>query len=110
MAFITRLTNMGGVFSLLLKQAWPFISLGILTFTLDSPRYYYSKGLINEGDESLSRLLDAPIDDPTVQLHRNEPLAAIRIENSESERLSLKILFTIPDRTETKVIQRVWLS
>lgn len=86
------------------------VALLVLSFVMDSPRWYYVKGRNAEGDESLCRLHGKPIDDVVVQRQRSEMLAAVRIESADTERLTLKKLFTFPDKTETKVPTRVWLS
>jgi hypothetical protein len=49
----------------------------------DTPRWYYSKGRIVEGDEVLSRLFARSIDDPQVQQQKQEILDTVKLEFEE---------------------------
>lgn len=89
---------------------WLVISLAILHFVKDSPRFYYSKFRIAEGDDSLMRLHGKPIDDPEVSRQRSQILASVRIEKADAELLTWKSMFTFRDKTNTKVKTRIWLS
>lgn len=53
--------------------------IGFLTLP-DTPRWYYSKGRIVEGDRVLARLFDLPQESEEVQRQRNEILETIRLE------------------------------
>ncbi|KAK0183854.1 hypothetical protein F5146DRAFT_1146719 [Armillaria mellea] len=95
---------------------------------LESPRWLYAKGRIQEGDASLERLCGKSVSDPTVKARRNEILAAIRLEEADTRKITTSAFFR-KDKTEaccnrlsgfpssstlthfqTKVIKRIWIS
>ena len=59
----------------------------------DTPRWYYAKGMIEEGNAVLARLHDLPITDPVVGATRSEILASLELERMDTEGLRLKDLF-----------------
>jgi hypothetical protein len=71
----------------------------------DTPRWYYARDLIEEGDSVLSRLHGLPKDHPDVIHQKNEILDSIRLEEADENRLSLKSL--IWDNTELRVGRRI---
>lgn len=64
---------------------------------------------MEEGDESLERLLGKSISDPELQAQRNEMIAAIRLEEQESLQITFTSMFK-RDTTETKITKRIWIS
>lgn len=75
----------------------------------DTPRWYYVRGRIEEGDETVSRLIDAPIDDPRVHHMRESILASIALEESSKER-GFHILDLVWDRSDLRVGRRIRIS
>jgi hypothetical protein len=59
-----------------------FSGIGIF-FLPDTPRWYYVRGRIEEGDRVLSALHDLPLEDAHVQAQRQEIFEAIELENSQ---------------------------
>ncbi|KAK0450421.1 uncharacterized protein EV420DRAFT_1646647 [Desarmillaria tabescens] len=88
-----------------------FVLVPIIIFhgVLESPRWLYAKGRIQEGDVSLERLCGKSVSDPTVKAQRDEILAAIRLEEADTRRITAASFFR-KDETETKVIKRIWIS
>ncbi|KAH6663991.1 general substrate transporter [Plectosphaerella plurivora] len=83
---------------------------GSMTLLLpDTPRWYYVRGRIQEGDETLSRLIDTPIDDPRVHHMRESILASIALEESSKER-GFHILDLVWDRSDLRVGRRIRIS
>lgn len=64
---------------------------------------------MEEGDESLERLLGKSISDPELQAQRKEMIAAIRLEEQESLQITFTSMFK-RDTTETKITKRIWIS
>lgn len=71
----------------------------------DTPRWYYARGRLDEGDAVLQRLHDLPADHPNVQRQRDEILTTIRLEDEAENRLSL--LSLVWDNTELRVGRRI---
>ncbi|KAK0431360.1 hypothetical protein EV421DRAFT_173462 [Armillaria borealis] len=78
----------------LLSSQAIFVLVPIVIFhgVLESPRWLYAKGRIQEGDTSLERLCGKSVSDPTVKAQRDEILAAIRLEEADT------------------LIKRIWIS
>lgn len=95
----------------LLSSQAIFVLVPIVIFhgVLESPRWLYAKGRIQEGDASLERLCGKSVSDPTVKAQRDEILAAIRLEEADTRRITTASFFR-RDKTETKVIKRIWIS
>jgi len=74
----------------------------------DTPRWYYARGRLAEGDSVLSRLHSLPLEDPKVQHQRSEILDSIALEEHEENKLSLKSL--VWDNTELRVGRRIRIS
>ncbi|KAK0186595.1 general substrate transporter [Armillaria mellea] len=92
---------------LLSSQAiFVLVPIVILHGVLESPRWLYAKGRIQEGDASLERLCGKSVSDPTVKARRNEILAAIRLEEADTRFPSSSTL----THFQTKVIKRIWIS
>lgn len=78
-------------------------------FLPDTPRWYYARGRIAEGDATLARLNNTDINDPFVQETKDRILKVIEIETEASESLHWKQFLTmgIVDHTRLKVYRRL---
>ncbi|EOO01375.1 putative sugar transporter stl1 protein [Phaeoacremonium minimum UCRPA7] len=86
------------------------VCAGGLTLLLpDTPRWYYARGRIAEGDETLGRLIDAPLDDHRVQNMKHAILASIALEEEDKDR-GFKILDLFWDRSDLRVGRRIRIS
>ncbi|KAK1763974.1 general substrate transporter [Phialemonium atrogriseum] len=74
----------------------------------DTPRWYYARGLEKQGDETLSRLFDAPVDDPRVQHMKQSILASIELESKDTHKFDLMSL--VWDRSELRAGRRIRIS
>ena len=79
-----------------------------MAFLPDTPRWYYAKGLNEQGDDVLIRLHDSTLDDPAVQDMKSEILASIALEEEEHNKFSL--LSLIWDKTELRAGRRIRIS
>ncbi|KAK0473349.1 major facilitator superfamily domain-containing protein [Armillaria novae-zelandiae] len=59
--------------------------------------------------ESPQRLCGKSVSDPIVKAQRDEILAAIRLEEADTRKITTASFFR-KDKTETKVIRRIWIS
>ena len=73
--------------------------------TADTPRYYYAKGLIADGDALLERLYTESIATPEVQQAKLSILASLELERAESASLRLKDFFW--DTSEMQAARRI---
>jgi MFS family permease len=82
---------------------------GCMLFLPDTPRWYYARNRIPEGDAILARLHDAPEDDPGVQQTKQEILLAIEAELEASASLHWNQFLTmgIIDRSPLKIARRL---
>lgn len=74
----------------------------------DTPRWYYAKGRLEEGDDVLARLHDAPVDDLAVQEMKEAILASIRLESEETNKFDILDLFW--DRSDLRAGRRIRIS
>jgi hypothetical protein len=74
----------------------------------DTPRWYYAKSRLSEGDDVLTRLHDLPFDHPEVQSQRSEILATLKVEEEEENKFSILHLFW--DTTDLKAGRRIRIS
>ncbi|CAI7677375.1 unnamed protein product [Penicillium discolor] len=82
---------------------------GVGMFLLpDTPRWYYVRGRLEEGDEVLSRLFDRPVLDSDVQTMRESILASLELESEETKTLNPLDLFW--DRTNLRVGRRLRIA
>ena len=72
----------------------------------DTPRWYYARGRIEEGDDVLSRLHDLPLEHEAVQAQRQEVLDSIK--DDEDTHFNVWLLFW--DNTESQVGRRLRTS
>jgi hypothetical protein len=75
----------------------------------DTPRWYYARGRIAEGDETTSRLIDCDIDDERVIHMRNAILSSIALEESSPER-PFQVTDLFWDRSDLRVGRRIRIS
>ncbi|KAJ5685521.1 Major facilitator superfamily domain general substrate transporter [Penicillium majusculum] len=82
---------------------------GVGMFLLpDTPRWYYVRGRLEEGDEVLSRLFDRSVLDSDVQTMRESILASLELESEETKTLNPLDLFW--DRTNLRVGRRLRIA
>lgn len=74
----------------------------------DTPRWYYVRGRLEEGDEVLSRLFDRPVLDSDVQTMRESILESLELESEETKTLNPLDLFW--DRTNLRVGRRLRIA
>ncbi|KAJ9663116.1 hypothetical protein H2201_005787 [Coniosporium apollinis] len=74
----------------------------------DTPRWYYAKGRLAEGDDVLARLHDCPIDDVAVQEMKEAILASLKLEEKEENKFNIMDLFW--DRSDLRVGRRIRIS
>ena len=81
----------------------------IVWFLPDTPRWYYARGRIAEGDTTLARLNNTDVIDPFVQETKNRILKVIEIDTEASKSLHWKQFLTmgVVDHTRLKVYQRL---
>lgn len=75
----------------------------------DTPRWYYARNRIDEGDATLSLLYDEPIESENVQNTKMHIMTAIEIEREANASLNWKQFLTmgVVDHTELKIIRRL---
>lgn len=95
-------------FPIAFQSFFAILSLAGMLILPDTPRWYYARGRLEEGDSVLARLHDLPLDHSEVQQQRKEILTSIELEEHEENRLSLKTL--IWDNTELRVGRRIRIS
>lgn len=86
------------------------LSAGItIWFMPDTPRWYYAKGRIEEGDAVLCQLNDADLDDPHVRDTKKHIMLAIEIETQANQKIRWQDFLTMGfvDHTELKIIRRL---
>ncbi|OQE12190.1 hypothetical protein PENVUL_c001G03742 [Penicillium vulpinum] len=82
---------------------------GVGMFLLpDTPRWYYLRGHLEEGDKILSRLYDRPVLDSDVQTTRESILKSLELESEETKTLNPIDLFW--DRTNLRVGRRLRIA
>lgn len=78
-------------------------------FLPDTPRWYYARNRVEEGDAALAQLYDEDIDSPAVQETKRNIMAAIEIELEANSSISWHQFLTlgIVDNTKLKIIRRL---
>ncbi|KAJ5515018.1 Major facilitator superfamily domain general substrate transporter [Penicillium fimorum] len=90
-------------------QAGLAAASGLGMFLLpDTPRWYYVRGRLEEGDQILSRLYDRPVLYSEVQTMRETILASLELESEETKSLNVLNLFW--DRTNLQVGRRLRIA
>lgn len=74
----------------------------------DTPRWYYVRGRLQEGDDILALLHDRPVSDPAVQTMRRSILAAVQFEAEEDKKFN--ILDLVWDRTDLRGGRRLRIA
>ncbi|KAL7904433.1 putative sugar transporter STL1 [Trichoderma velutinum] len=83
---------------------------GLLLWLLpDTPRWYYARGRIDEGDAVLALLHDLPTDSEKVQQQKKEILASLALEAEDENKLDWKSLL-FWDNTELRAGRRIRIS
>jgi hypothetical protein len=95
-------------FPIAFQSVFALISFTLLWFLPDTPRWYYARNRIDEGDAVLMLLHDKPIEDEGVQMQRKEILTSIQMEAENENKLI--ILSLIWDNTELRVGRRIRIS
>ena len=78
---------------LAMQACFAIFSTSLLAFLPDTPRWYYARGRIQEGDDVLARLHSKSIEDTQVQLMREEIFATLREEAADAEKFNWWLLF-----------------
>lgn len=89
------------------QMAFALVSLAILPWMPESPRFLLSKERYEEADQVLSALANAPVDDFDVQADRRAILDAIALEDSKGKFSFRSIVW---DRSGQKITQRILLA
>ena len=104
----TRLdTQVSWRFPIALQSFFCLLSFMGMVVLPDTPRWYYSKGRIEEGDKVLARLFARPVDSEEVQQQKQDILETISLETGEG-----KIRFTdwFWDRSRLQSARRIRTS
>ncbi|KAK4936051.1 hypothetical protein LTR10_023001 [Elasticomyces elasticus] len=92
---------------LAMQSCFAIFSACLLFMLPDTPRWYYAKGRLDEGDLVLARLHRLPIEHPDVQLVKMEIMDSLKEEEGE-EKLNFMCLFW--DNTELQFGRRLRTS
>lgn len=84
------------------------VSLAGMLVLPDTPRWYYARHRVEEGDRVLQRLHNLPIEHEDVQLMKREILHSIHLEENNENHLSISSLFW--DKTQLQVGRRIRIS
>ena len=90
------------------QACFAIISGAGLLLLPDTPRWYYARGRIEDGDKVLMQLHDLPMEHENIQQQRREILNSISLESEDENKLTIKSLFW--DETELRVGRRVRIS
>ncbi|MCJ1320768.1 hypothetical protein MMC15_006109 [Xylographa vitiligo] len=92
-------------FPVAFQIVWSLCTIAVIFPNPDTPRYYYAKGLIADGDALLERLYTESIATPEVQQAKLSILASLELERAESASLRLKDFFW--DTSEMQAARRI---
>jgi len=82
----TRLdTQVSWRFPIALQSFFCLISFCGMVILPDTPRWYYSKGRLEEGDEVLMRLFAKPLESQEVQQQRQDIIDTIKLETEQGK-------------------------
>ncbi|KHN98993.1 General substrate transporter [Metarhizium album ARSEF 1941] len=105
----TRMDNqLSWRFPIGLQAIFAIISLLGMLMLPDTPRWYYSTGRDEQGDNVLSRLHALPLNHPKVQAQKEEIQASIRLETQEVTKFDLSLL--VWDTSELRVGRRIRIA
>jgi hypothetical protein len=90
---------------LTLRFCRSLLSTGFIWALADTPRWYYAKGKIEEGDAVLARLHDLPITHLAVDATKSEILASLELERLDTQVLRLKDFFW--DTSDNQAARRI---
>ena len=84
---------------------------GLMFFLPDTPRWYYARGRIAEGDAALAQLNDANVSSEAVQETKRHIMTAIEIEKEADASLHWYqfLGLGIVDNTKLKIIRRLMI-
>lgn len=74
----------------------------------DTPRWYYARGRLAEGDNIMALLHDCTVDDPRVYQMRHSIITSLEMEAEESK--TLNMIDLLWDRTELRVGRRIRIA
>jgi len=95
-------------FPIAFQAAFAITAFVIVFFLPDTPRWYYVKGRMADGDAVLERLFEAPLEDPRVKYVKDEILASIALENEEKAKFRISLIFW--DNSELHVGRRIRIA
>jgi MFS family permease len=78
---------------LAMQSCFAIFSTCLLAFLPDTPRWYYARGRFDEADRCLARLYALPVEHEQVQQVREEVLASLKEEESDSSSFNFWLLF-----------------
>lgn len=78
---------------LAMQSCFAIFSTTLLCFLPDTPRWYYARGRYDEADRVLARLHSLPVEHETVQQQREDVLASLKEEESDSSSFNFWLLF-----------------
>ncbi|KAK5701919.1 hypothetical protein LTR97_004737 [Elasticomyces elasticus] len=78
---------------LAMQSCFAIFSAGLLAFLPDTPRWYYARGRLDEGDKVLARLYALPVEHESVQMVREEVLASLQEESHTEDQFKWWQLF-----------------
>ncbi|KAK5679891.1 hypothetical protein LTS10_007839 [Elasticomyces elasticus] len=78
---------------LAMQSCFAIFSAGLLAFLPDTPRWYYARGRLDEGDRVLARLYALPVEHESVQMVREEVLASLQEEGHTEDQFKWWQLF-----------------
>ncbi|KAH6632880.1 general substrate transporter [Boeremia exigua] len=105
----TRMTNqISWRFPIALQCVFALVAGACMFVLPDTPRWYYAKGRIEEGDKIMANLFDADINDARVQETKQAILASVLLEQQEENGFRIMDLFW--DTSDLRVGRRIRIS
>ncbi|MCJ1473092.1 hypothetical protein MMC13_001742 [Lambiella insularis] len=84
---------------------WSLLTIGVIYPNPDTPRYYYAKNRISEGDALLERLFSKPLSSAEVHHAKANIIATLELERAPTARLRIQDFFW--DRSEMQAARRI---
>jgi hypothetical protein len=94
-------------FPIALQSLFALISFCGMIMLPDSPRWYYSRGRIEEGDRVLAGLHNQPLEADSVQRQKQEIMDTIALESTHAR---INLLDLIWDRSKLKTGRRLRIA